>query len=148
MDWCYLLLLITSWCRMDFLKMCKWQNMTRNIVFMFPEEVFHGLKALTGYIHSVGTTRGLHSQSQTLVTRASRNTKSLQFPIPHLTTQRSLKSMGKVWITSLFCLTVYPMPLVTTILGGTDCTAIFLLWWEWGCSIHLFFTWCHSIVYP
>lgn len=81
---------------MDFLKMCKWQNMMRNIVFMFPEEVFHGLKALTGYIHSVGTTRGLHSQSQTLVTRASRNTKSLQFPIPHLTTQRSLKSMGKV----------------------------------------------------
>lgn len=100
----YLLLLITSWCRMDFWKMCKWQIMMHNIVFiMFPEEIFHGLKVLTGHIHSVGTTRGLHFQSQTLVTRASRNTKSLQFPTPHLTTQRLLKSMGKVWITRLFC---------------------------------------------
>lgn len=52
---------------------------------------------LNAHIYSVGTTRGLHSVSQTSATQASRNTKSPQYPTPHSTMPRSSKSMGKFW---------------------------------------------------
>ena len=52
---------------------------------------------LTGYLYSVGTTRGLRSVFQTSATQASRNTKSPQYPTPHSTTPRSSKNTGKFW---------------------------------------------------
>lgn len=59
-------------------------------------QVCHVLTLLTGNLHSVGTTRGSPSQSQTSATQASRNTKSPQCPTPHSATPRSSKSTGKV----------------------------------------------------
>lgn len=67
-------------------------------------QVCHVLTVLTSHLHLVGTTRGSPSQSQTLATQASRNTKSPQCPTPHSTTPRSSKSMGKVWTPNFFFL--------------------------------------------
>lgn len=64
-------------------------------LYLFPENSCQDLTVLTCSLYSVGSTRGSSSQSQTSVTQASRNTKSLQFPTPHSTTPRSSKSTGR-----------------------------------------------------
>lgn len=67
---------------------------------------------LTGWLYSAGTTRGSPSQSQTLATQASRNTKSPQFPTPHSTIHKSSKSMGMYVLDFCICFLIpmHPCP--------------------------------------
>lgn len=97
----------------------------------FLKKVCHEFTLLTCVLHTVGSTRGSLSQSQTSATQANRNTKCPRFLTPHSATPRSSKSMGKV-------LTFYYTLVIHTFGSGRVQTTMCPVWYAWCCSSHLF----------